>query len=57
MSEIILENLPTVIYCKDCKWFNHEGCAISIVDNTDRPSEYDFCSFAERKESKTNDTN
>ena len=38
-----------VVRCKDCKWFGDIGCAIKIVDDSDRPSEYDFCSFAERK--------
>lgn len=51
----ILANFPTVdavpvIRCKDCKWFGKIGCAISIVDDTDKPSENDYCSFAERKE-------
>lgn len=39
-----------VIRCKDCKWFNDCGCAIRIVDDTDKPKENDFCSFAERRE-------
>ena len=38
----------TVIRCKDCKWFNKSGCAIHIVDDSDKPSENDYCSFAER---------
>lgn len=38
-----------VVRCRDCKWFNNIGCAIKIVDDSDRPSENDFCSFAERK--------
>ena len=37
-----------VTRCKDCKWFNDIGCAIRIVDDTDKPSEKDYCSFAER---------
>lgn len=41
---------PEIIRCKDCKWFGELGCAISIVDDTDKPSEEDFCSFAERRE-------
>ena len=41
---------PEVIRCKDCKWFGRIGCAISIVDDSDKPTENDFCSFAERKE-------
>ena len=49
-----LERLPSaqpeVIRCKDCKWFGRIGCAISIVDDSDKPTENDFCSFAERKE-------
>ena len=39
-----------VVRCKDCKWFGDIGCAMQIVDDSDRPSEYDFCSFAERKD-------
>lgn len=38
-----------VVRCKDCKWFGDIGCAMQIVDDSDRPSENDFCSFAERK--------
>lgn len=37
-----------VVRCKNCKWFNKEGCAIQIVDESDKPSENDYCSFAER---------
>ena len=40
----------TVIHCKDCKWFGKPGCSIEIVDDSDRPTEKDFCSFAEREE-------
>lgn len=44
---------PTVpISCKDCKWFGKAGCAIEVVDDSDKPKEDDFCSFAERKEEK-----
>ena len=61
MNEYICKEVPTenggylepekeLIRCKDCKWFGNIGCAISIVDDTDKPSENDFCSFAERKE-------
>lgn len=39
----------TVIRCKDCKWFGDIGCAISIADDSDKPTENDFCSFAERR--------
>lgn len=41
---------PKVICCKDCKWFGDIGCAIRIVDDSDKPTENDFCSFAERRE-------
>ena len=37
------------VRCRDCKWFGLAGCAIQIVDDTDKPSEDDFCSFGERK--------
>lgn len=40
----------SIIRCKDCKWFNEAGCAIKIVDDTDKPGENDYCSFAEFKE-------
>lgn len=39
-----------VVRCKDCKWFNQIGCAIRIVDDSDKPTETDYCSFAERRE-------
>ena len=39
-----------VIRCKNCKWFNDVGCAIRIVDGSDKPSEDDYCSFAERRD-------
>lgn len=50
-------NAPTidavpVVRCKDCRWFNKLGCAIEIVDSTDRPEENDFCSFGERKDNE-----
>ena len=35
------------IRCKDCRWFNTDGCAIEIVDDEDKPKENDYCSFAE----------
>lgn len=37
------------IRCKDCKWFGEIGCAIRVVDDTDKPTENDYCSFAERR--------
>ena len=39
-----------VIRCKNCEWFGEAGCAIKIVDDSDKPTENDFCSFAELKE-------
>ena len=50
-----IETLPTidavpVIRCKDCKWFGKSGCAILIIDESDKPKEDDFCSWGERKE-------
>ena len=39
-----------VVRCKDCKWFNDIGCAIRIVDDSDKPKDDDYCSFGERKD-------
>lgn len=44
---------PEIIRCKDCKWFGEAGCAVMIVDDLDKPTEDDYCSFAERKEKCT----
>ena len=38
-----------LIRCKDCKWFSKAGCAVLIVDDSDKPSADDYCSFAERR--------
>ena len=43
-------DLVRVVRCKDCKWHNEPGCAISIVDDSDRPGDEDYCSFGEMKE-------
>ena len=40
---------PDIIYCRDCEWFGKAGCAIDIADDSDRPKETDYCSFAERR--------
>ena len=50
-----IETAPTVdavpvIRCRDCKWFGKVGCAIMIADDYDKPTEDDYCSFAERRE-------
>lgn len=42
-----------VVRCKDCKWFGEIGCAIRIVDDSDKPKEDDYCSFAERRTDET----
>ena len=56
-QEEALRDLPSaeqeIIRCKDCKWFGKAGCAISIVDDSDRPKETDFCSFVERRTDET----
>lgn len=48
-----VEALPAaqleIIRCRDCMWFGEPGCAIEILDSSDKPKENDFCSFAERK--------
>lgn len=51
-------DLVEVVRCKNCKWWGGYGCAIIIVDESDKPKENDFCSFGERKDDdcrKTND--
>ena len=45
-----LKNRVEVVRCKDCKWYGHLGCAIRIVDDSDKPSDNDYCSFGERSE-------
>ena len=47
--EVTVVDAVDVVRCKDCKWFGDFGCAIRIVDDSDKPTENDFCSFAERK--------
>lgn len=42
-------NLIAVTRCRECIWWNHAGCAIRIVDDSDKPKETDFCSFSERR--------
>lgn len=39
-----------VVRCRVCKWWNKPGCAILVVDDSDRPTENDFCSYGERRE-------
>lgn len=45
-----IADVVEVVRCKDCKWFNQIGCAIRIVDDSDKPTENDYCSFGERRE-------
>ena len=49
------EDVAEIVRCKDCKWFHDIGCAIQIVDDTDKPSENDYCSFAERRTDEQDD--
>ena len=49
----VIEHYPAadvveVVRCKDCKWYNKSGCAIYIADDTDKPTDNDFCSYGER---------
>jgi len=44
------EVVGEIVRCKDCKWFGKVGCAIMIADDYDKPTEDDYCSFAERRE-------
>ena len=48
-AQIYLSDVE-IVRCKDCKWFGKSGCAILIVDESDKPKEDDYCSWAERKE-------
>ena len=41
-----------VVRCKDCKWRGKLGCAITIVDESDKPKDDDFCSWGERREER-----
>jgi hypothetical protein len=46
----IIEGMPeAVVRCKDCKWRDDYGCALRIVDESDKPGDNDFCSFGERR--------
>lgn len=48
VMEIIMKD-DRIVRCKDCRWYGKDGCAIRIVDDTDKPEDDDFCSFAEIK--------
>lgn len=51
-TEIRAEVIGTLTRCAECKWYGDFGCAIRIVDDSDKPKDDDFCSFAERKETE-----
>ena len=44
------KRMEEIVRCRDCEWFGDIGCAIRIVDESDKPKETDFCSFGERRE-------
>ena len=48
MSDDEIETID-LVRCIECRWFGDFGCAIRIVDESDRPSEEDYCSFGERR--------
>lgn len=53
-----LENLPPaqpeIIRCKDCKYYNSEEKeCLDLLGHGRRWEEYDFCSYAERKQNDT----
>ena len=39
-----------IVRCKDCKWRDEAGCALLIVDDSDKPKDNDYCSYGERKD-------
>lgn len=47
------EVVGEIVRCKDCKWRDEPGCALRIVDESDKPKDNGFCSFGERR---TDDT-
>lgn len=49
-SPQLAHNVEVVVRCKDCKWREHIGCALSIADDSDKPKDNDFCSYGERRE-------
>ena len=50
VAKVSSDNLVEVVRCKDCKWFNNIGCAIKIVDDSDKPKDNDYCSYGDRRE-------
>ena len=38
-----------IVRCRDCKWRDDIGCAIRIVDESDRPKDDGYCCFGERR--------
>ena len=46
-----LNDAPSIdiVRCKECKWRDNIGCALEIVDDSDKPKDDDFCSYGERR--------
>lgn len=40
-------DLVEVVRCKDCKWRGTIGCAVDVVDESDKVEDNDFCSWGE----------
>ena len=51
VKAMAVSDLQPVVRCKDCEWWNRPGCAIYIVDDTDKPKAEDYCSFGVRRRS------
>lgn len=48
LGELPPADVVEVVRCKDCKWYHGIGCAIKIVDESDEPTDNDYCSYGER---------
>ena len=49
--EQFIDTAPSIniVFCKECKWRDNIGCALEIVDDSDKPKDDDFCSYGERR--------
>ena len=47
----VIDDAPSIniVFCKECKWRDNIGCALEIVDDSDKPKDDDFCSYGERR--------
>lgn len=47
----VIDDAPSIdiVFCKECKWRDNIGCALKIVDDSDKPKDDDFCSYGERE--------